>query len=125
MKRRVDLRIARSVLLAGCGAVLLSLSWPRLAGAQAASPQVMPAAMMNSATAAPANTLYLFDLEAYFSRQPTNKTWQYDVLNFVTALQGLVNRDRPRLYIFYVRETLSAHELSVDHFWLEHLEYQQ
>ncbi len=65
--------------------------------------------------------LYLFNLEEYLSQRPLNKVWQYDVVNLVSALQGLVNRDRPRLYIYYVREQLSTHQMLVDKFWLDRI----
>ncbi len=66
-------------------------------------------------------TLYVFDLEAYLEQKPENKVWQYDVINLVSALQGLVNRDEPRLYIFFVRERLSGYLDNVDEFWLNYL----
>lgn len=62
--------------------------------------------------------LYVFNLEEYLQRQPANKTWQYDVINLVSALQGLVNRQAPQLYILYVREQLSSYRMNVDEFWL-------
>ncbi|MDX9753391.1 MAG: GxGYxYP family putative glycoside hydrolase [bacterium] len=64
------------------------------------------------------DTLYVFDLETYLNRQPENKVWQYDVINMVSALQGLVNRTSPQLYVLYVREGLSGHRMNVDDFWL-------
>jgi hypothetical protein len=66
----------------------------------------------------PENPLYIFDLETYLAQKPDNKAWQYDVINLVSALQGLVNRDKPRLYVLYVREGLSYHQINVDRFWL-------
>jgi len=66
-------------------------------------------------------TLYVFDLESYLSAQPDNKVWQYDVINLVSALQGLVNRDVPQLYILYVHERFSYYQMNVDRFWLEKL----
>jgi hypothetical protein len=67
------------------------------------------------------DTLYIFDLESYLTLKPGNITWQYDVINFVSALQGLVNRTAPQLYVLYVRETLSGHRMNVDYFWLSYL----
>ncbi len=80
-------------------------------------PAALPAAAETPASATRA--LYVFDLEKYVSLHPENKTWQYDVLNLVTALQGLVNRDEPRLYILYVRERLSSSGINIDRYWLE------
>ncbi len=65
--------------------------------------------------------IHVFDLEAYLSNRPNNKIWQYDVINMVSALQGLVNRDEPQLYIFYVRERLSGRKINVDRYWFEKL----
>lgn len=67
------------------------------------------------------NTLYVFNLEEYLSTRPLNKEWQYDVVNLVSALQGLVNRDHPQLYVLYVREQLSGYQMNVDEFYLKHL----
>ena len=67
------------------------------------------------------NILYIFDLEKYLAKNPNNKKWQYDVINLVSAIQGLVNRNTPQLYILYVREGLSGHQMNVDDFWLKTL----
>ncbi len=65
--------------------------------------------------------LYVFDLETYIQQKQDNRPWQYDVINLVSALQGLVNRDEPQLYVFFVHEGLSEHQKNVDRFWLEKL----
>jgi len=70
--------------------------------------------------------IYVFDLEKYLKLEDEknprpDRSWQYDVVNFVSALQGLVNRDKPQLYIFYVRSGLAAHQMNVDKFWYNHL----
>ncbi|MGI6455688.1 MAG: GxGYxYP domain-containing protein [bacterium] len=90
--------------------------------------QIPASVVQMEATATPATiteqetqTLYVFDLEKYLRTRPDNKTWQYDVLNFVSALQGLVNREKPQLYLLYVHERLSGHQINVDWFWLEKL----
>ncbi|MEW6237429.1 MAG: GxGYxYP domain-containing protein [Candidatus Omnitrophota bacterium] len=66
-------------------------------------------------------TLYIFDLESYLAAKPDDKVWQYDVINLVSALQGLVNRDAPQLYILYVREQFSYNKQNIDRFWLDKL----
>lgn len=71
----------------------------------------------SGATIAP--VMYVFDLDSYLNQHPDDKVWQYDVVNLVTALQGLVNRQKPQLYILYVRERLSDHHLNVDQYWLD------
>ena len=89
--------------------------------------QIPASVVQMEATATPATiteqetqTLYVFDLEKYLRTRPDNKP-QYDVLNFVSALQGLVNREKPQLYLLYVHERLSGHQINVDWFWLEKL----
>ena len=67
----------------------------------------------------PSKTLYIFDTEKYLLKQPENKSWQYDVINLVTTLQGLVNRQEPQLYQLYVRERLSSNNMNVDQYWLQ------
>ncbi|MBD3266292.1 hypothetical protein GF373_06445, partial [bacterium] len=67
------------------------------------------------------DTLYIFDLNKYLELKPNNIKWKYDVINMVSALQGLVNRDNPQLYILYVREGLSGYQDNVDYFWLSYL----
>lgn len=69
--------------------------------------------------------MYVFDLETYLNQRPNDRVWQYDVLHLVTALQGLVNRQQPQLYLIYVRERLSSHQLNVDQYWLDHLHSDQ
>lgn len=97
------------------GSVLLA---PHTGNAQAdplqsQTPSAVPATTVN--------TLYVFDLEAYLAERPLNKVWQYDVVNLVSALQGLVNRERPQLYVLYVREQLSGHQMNVDEFYLKQI----
>lgn len=69
-------------------------------------------------------TMYVFDLDSYINTRPDDKVWQYDVVNLVTALQGLVNRQQPQLYILFVRERLSEHQLNVDKYWLDKIHSQ-
>ncbi len=90
-------------------------------GVGAASVISPPTTSLTIPVFSPAKTLYVFDLEKYLELKPTNKVWQYDVINFVVALQGMLNRDEPTLYIFYVRDGLSSHKINVDRYWLEKL----
>ncbi|MGC9328111.1 MAG: GxGYxYP domain-containing protein, partial [Candidatus Hinthialibacter sp.] len=96
---------------------------PAAADAQTISftPAPAPAAAADQADSPSPKTLYLFDLNRYLLRHPENKTWQYDVINLVSALQGLVNRQEPQLYIIYVHERLSSFQMNVDEFWLRQL----
>lgn len=81
-----------------------------------ASPTIQSASPVS-----PVKILYVFDLYNYLLRQPENKSWQYDVINLVTALQGIVNREEPQLYILFVHERLSSFQMNVDEFWLRML----
>ncbi|MFB3788425.1 MAG: GxGYxYP domain-containing protein [bacterium] len=76
-------------------------------------------AVASETPAAATRALYVLDLESYLTLHPENKIWQYDVINLVTALQGLVNRDEPQLYVLYVRDRLSSSGINIDRFWLE------
>lgn len=91
-----------------------STAIPALAPTPTPIPLPQPAEEPESTTKA----LYVFNLDEYLLRQPDNKAWQYDVINLVSALQGLVNRQAPRLYILYVHEQLSSYRMNVDEFWL-------
>ncbi|HOE66300.1 MAG TPA: GxGYxYP family putative glycoside hydrolase [Candidatus Hydrogenedentes bacterium] len=63
--------------------------------------------------AAPAPRLVQFDLASYLASLPIDGTDRYDALKFVTALQGVVNRDAPRLIL-----RLSPDDSSMDAYWL-------
>ncbi|MBQ1263915.1 MAG: hypothetical protein IIY04_00675, partial [Oscillospiraceae bacterium] len=70
-------------------------------------------------------TLYYFDLEGFLNEAENDKV-HYDYLKLATALQGLANRDEPRLYFRYydMEETDFAMEHLTDHvekWWLEQI----
>ena len=80
---------------------------------------------MPGAVAAPTNKtpLYTYDLApvlAYdlHTERGSRKAWTE--AHLVAALQGLVNRNRPRLYITYVSGD-TGRPGGVDRFWLDHL----
>ncbi|MBI1389480.1 MAG: hypothetical protein GC154_13640 [bacterium] len=109
------IRPARFVLIAAALLFVLALR-SNPAGAQ---PMRVAPSMVPSATEP--QTLYVFDLEKYLNQRPDDKVWQYDVISLVSALQGLVNRQTPQLYLLYVHEKLSSHQMNVDQFWLDYL----
>ena len=83
-------------------------------------------------SAQPEKRLYVFDVNAYFHGYPeSSRAWQYDVLNLLASLQGLVNRPEPDgqvpddlLYLIYAPDvSIAAHDLNVDRYWLEKLRY--
>ncbi len=94
-----------------------------LATATSYAQQPSGASLPMGATAS--QTMYVFDLDSYLNTRPDDRVWQYDVVNLVTALQGLVNRQQPQLYILFVRERLSSHQLNVDQYWLDKIHSNQ
>lgn len=110
------------------GVFLLVLSLGSLtASSQPATPDPgppdpgTPAASFVQPVPAQDAPLYVFNLEDYLATRPDDKVWQYDVVMFLAALQGLVNRQQPQLYLLYVREEYSSHRLNVDEYYLEML----
>jgi hypothetical protein len=70
---------------------------------------ILPLLLVLAAPAAPPPLVY-FDVHAAFAELPDDSALRYDTLKFVTALQGVVNRDEARLAIDF---------LDVDDYWLE------
>ncbi|MCL2300551.1 MAG: hypothetical protein FWC27_10455 [Firmicutes bacterium] len=69
-------------------------------------------------------TLYIFDLKTFLGTLPDSAT-QYDYFKLATALQGLVNREKPRLYFLYESTSFNAQQgFDVDAFWLAQLSAQ-
>jgi len=64
-------------------------------------------------------TLYIFDLKIFLGTLP-DAAAQYDYFKLATALQGLVNRDKPQIYFLYESTSFNA-GFDVDRFWLEQL----
>ena len=74
---------------------------------------------------AKSQTLYYFDLENFLDEAKNDKV-HYDYLKLASALQGLANRDEPRLYFRYydTAETDFAMEHLTDEvelWWLEQI----
>ena len=64
-------------------------------------------AALNTAVWSHAATIVTFDarpLNKLNLAEPANAATLWDTLHCVGALQGLVNRDAPRFYLFYCRE---------------------
>ena len=66
----------------------------------------LPAA---AAAEPPDGTLYIFDLKAFLGQLP-DPTAQYDYFKLATALQGLANREKPRLYFLYESTSFNERE---------------
>lgn len=65
--------------------------------------------------------LVLFDLERHLEEGPTDSVLRYDVVKLVASLQGLVNRDEPRLVIRFMRGQGPEGLINLDDYWLAHL----
>lgn len=57
--------------------------------------------------------MYYFDMIQYLEGQKDKKV-RYDVLNFISSLQGVINREAPRLYTYFIKES--------DDYWLRYLQ---
>ena len=77
---------------------------------------LQPLIDLSSTTAVAAQTLYVFDLKSFINSLPSEGTVRYDYLKLATALQGLVNRDTPRLYYKF-----NGYAHDQDSYWLNKL----
>ncbi len=62
--------------------------------------------------------LYTYDLTHTYAldrKDPAQARVAWDTAHFVTSIQGIVNRDAPRLYLFFI----NGPEAKVDRFWLD------
>jgi hypothetical protein len=69
-------------------------------------------------------TLYLYDATPYLQTDLRNlddvkNAW--DECHFLFSLQGIVNRDRPRLFVRYVNRGIRGKTINLDDYWLEKL----
>lgn len=62
-----------------------------------------------------------FDLRAFLAEHPGDTVYHYDVTKFTTALQGLVNRDGPRLLLRYLTAPGQDGVVNLDDYWLEQI----
>ncbi|MBQ5749288.1 MAG: hypothetical protein IIV87_03940, partial [Oscillospiraceae bacterium] len=80
-----------------------------------------PMVSVSAAEATGEDTLYYFDLEAFLNELPSSQV-QYDYYKLVTALQGLVNRDKPQLFFKSFNNGVpKKYGYHVDEFWLENI----
>jgi hypothetical protein len=69
-------------------------------------------------------TVVLYDLTHLQRMEPSDQRQRrqaWDELHLVTALQGIVNRHQPRLYVVFVGDDGRG---GTDHYWLDHLRQQ-
>jgi len=72
--------------------------------------------LVMSAVTAPSQEMVLYDLTHLYEldrRDPEQARAAWDEAHFVASLQGIVNRDEPKLFVRFMKET--------DSFWLDHL----
>jgi hypothetical protein len=77
-----------------------------------------------AAQAADAEPLYQYDLAHLYDLDlddPGQAAAAYDELHFVCTLQGIVNRERPRLYLHFTTHS-ELGTIDVDEFWLAELQ---
>ncbi|MBN1490750.1 MAG: hypothetical protein JXA69_12605 [Phycisphaerae bacterium] len=79
---------------------------------------------VNMAPAADKEPIHLFDLAAMSPgnvNDPLQRVAAWELAHAVATLQGIVNRNEPRLYVRYVVSPESAYRGNVDDYWLEKL----
>lgn len=65
------------------------------------------------------NLLVYSDMSSVFSNMPQDSVLQYDTLKLVSALQGLVNREKPRLFIRFLDGEGPEKPINIDDYWFE------
>ncbi len=71
-----------------------------------------------SVFAAPPEPLVYFDLQACLAGLPNDSVLRYDVAKFVSSLQGVVNRERPRLAVRFLNGDSATGPVQLDDYWL-------
>lgn len=69
-------------------------------------------------------TLYIYDATPYLKtdlRNPDEVRKAWDECHFLFSLQGIVNRNRPRLFVRYVNRGVRGKAINLDDYWLEKL----
>lgn len=67
--------------------------------------------------------LYIYDLQRHYQTDlsdPVAAAAAYDELHLVSCIQGIVNRERPRLYLHFLTHS-ELGTIDVDQFWLDAL----
>jgi hypothetical protein len=71
--------------------------------------------------AAPSNIVY-FDLEQCLADLPEDSVLRYDTLKLIASLQGVVNREEPRLLIRFLRGAGPDGPIRIDDYWLDFMQ---
>ncbi len=69
-----------------------------------------------------ADTIMYFDLDACIASMPEDTVLHYDTLKMTSALQGLVNRDAPRLVIRFLEGDSVSGRINIDDYWRDKLQ---
>jgi hypothetical protein len=68
--------------------------------------------------------LYVYDATSYLATDlsdPALVKNAWDEAHFLFSLQGIVNRDRPRLFVRYLNRNVHGNEINIDDYWLNKL----
>ncbi|MCU0959688.1 MAG: hypothetical protein MUF48_06245 [Pirellulaceae bacterium] len=66
-------------------------------------------------------TVIYFDVEECFRELADDSVLRYDTLKFVASLQGIVNREEPRLVLRFLQGAGQGGNVNIDDYWLAHL----
>lgn len=86
------------------------------------SGRILLLVIMTSLCAEAEKPLVVFDVNAYFTELGSDSILKYDALKFVSSLQGLVNREEPRLLIRFHEGPGREGIINIDDYWLEMLQ---
>ena len=76
-------------------------------------------ALASLCVSAASQPLVCFDLKACLETMPEDSVFRYDAVKLVASLQGVVNRDAPRLVIRFLDEQGAHGPINVDDYYLE------
>ena len=78
--------------------------------------------LLGTTFAADAEPIVLYDLQyadAIDAKDPRQLEMAWDHCHLVSALQGIVNRQSPRLYVLFVES--NHRKINIDQYWLDYL----
>ncbi len=89
-----------------------------LAAGCATAPKVPADAQLISKTMQEGKPLMVFDVNVCFAELGTDSVLKYDTLKFVSSVQGLLNRDEPRLLLSFLEGLGQNGSVNIDDYWL-------
>ena len=66
--------------------------------------------------------LVVVAIKDIFEDMPDDSVLRYDTLKLISALQGLVNRDHPRLFIRFLESREGGEIINIDDYWFEKIQ---